>query len=185
MGHTPSTPTVTPPASATDPRYSTSGILNNQIKEKNRQGLLSTFGGRTGKQFDINKFAENKISMRDPSTVPLLEQIAQMYNKAVKAGQAQGVSNSDTSSHEVAVNNMNAYNNEVNKINSVLASYGTTSGLTKAGGLENYDKRQLHGDNFGAVNKDKVGNSLNSAGRSGDIFNQVAEGAKKKLKSTK
>ena len=82
MGHTPSTPEVKQPLSATDPRFSTSGILNAHIKEKNRQGLLSTYGGRTGEAMDINKFANKKIEMRDPSAVPVLEQLAKYYSAA-------------------------------------------------------------------------------------------------------
>ena len=194
MAHTPSTPTVTPPASATDPRYSTSGILNNQIKEKNRQGLLSTYGGRTGKRFDINKFAENKISMRDPSAVPLLEQLAKYYADAGRKG-SNLVTNGSTASAEAG---KNIYNQSVDKVNNLLSEYGVKdSGLTKAGkttrtGVEwnhtlYYNKKgaQVKGFTYGTENADEVRAKANKIGATGEIFNQVAESAKKKLNPTK
>lgn len=181
--HTPSTPTVTPPASATDPRYSTSGILNARIKEANRQGLLSTYGGRTGANMDINKFANNKINMRDPSLMPILENIAKTYNKAVQSGKARGVSNNATSSKSTAKHNTATYNAAVDDINKLLEGYGTKTNLTKASGTHNYDKRALHSSNYGASNAGEVNESISNAGKASQIFNDVEASAKGKKQS--
>lgn len=185
--HTPSTPKVNSPASATDPRYSTSGILNAQLKEKNRQGLLSTFGGRTGRDMDINKFADAKNYMRNPSAVSALEALSRLYADAANKGAARGVTNDnhDLSRHD-AKKNMGKYNDSVDAVNNYLKQYNVEgSGLTKASGLHNADQRVGHNDNWVAYNKDDIKANLNSAGESGEVFNQVAENAKKQKQAAK
>lgn len=179
MGHTPSTPEVKQPLSATDPRFSTSGILNAHNKEKNRQGLLSTYGGRTGEAMDINKFAENKISMRDPSAVPVLEQLAKYYS-AARTNNAKG--------------NTDAYNKNVQNISDFLSGYGAKdAGLQKA----NVEKKTITtpytswsgpGTNHTSyrrevvttvTNQDAINKSMDNINKQTEIFNQVAKNAKK------
>jgi len=189
--HTPSTPTVNQPASATDPRFSTSGILNAHIKEQNRQGLLSTYGGRTGQTMNINKFAEKKIYSRDPSAVPVLEKLAQLYKTASDKSNAPGVGNDNTSSKSKAKRNIAAYNESVDAIDAFLASYSTDSksNLTKSTGAQkaeqplNYDNRVVHANNYGAGNKNEIKTSVNNVGiNTAEVFNQVAAKAKKQNK---
>ena len=185
MAHTPSTPTVTPPASATDPRYSTSGILNNQIKEKNRQGLLSTYGGRTGEAMDINKFANKKINMRDASVLPAMEQIARMYGNVVNKSKLAGVSNDGTSSKSTAARNVQSYNASVDDLNRVLASYGAKeSEFVKGGGTYNFDKRTFHADNYGAVNNAQVANAAANIGANSEQFNDLEKKIKKTVQAS-
>ena len=184
--HTPSTPEVKQPASATDPRYSTSGILNAQIKEKNRQGLLSTFGGRTGRDVNINKFADAKNYARDPSAVPMLEKLARLYSDAAAKSQAQGVGNSNTKHHSTSARNIGAYNESADAVNNYLKSYGVESGkLTKASDSHNYDKRSFHSDNFGAGNAGDVNASVAKAGQTGEAFNELEKQVKKQKQPTK
>ena len=184
--HTPSTPEVNTPASATDPRYSTSGILNAQIKEKNRQGLLSTFGGRTGRDMDINKFADAKNYARDPSAVPMLETLSRLYSDAAAKSRANGVGNKNTSHFSTSAQNIGAYNESVDAVNNYLKSYGVESGkLTKASGSHNYDKRVGHSDNFGARNMDDVNASIAKTGQTGETFNEVEKQVKKQKQPTK
>ena len=175
MSHTPSAPQVTAPASATDPRYSTSGILNAQIKEKNRQGLLSTYGGRAGKAMDINKFANAKINMRDPSAVSILEQLSDLYSNVAKNSQAKGVGNNDTSSKRTAKANIATYNASIDQVNNMLSSYKVqdSQGLTKAGSAHNFDKRTLHDNNYAANNYKEVDKAVANMGATGQTFNDV------------
>lgn len=182
MSHTPSTPEPKQPASATDPRYSTSGILNSRIKEKYRQGLLSTYGGRTGKAMNINKFANIKTSMRDPSAVPILEKLARMYGDVEVNASRRGVDNKNTSSSSRASKNINAYNDSVQQINNLLASYGATDkqGLTKASDAHNFDDRSLHNDNYGAKNRKDVKKSVANIGATGETFNDLEKIIKEK-----
>ena len=182
--HTPSTPTVNAPASATDPRYSTSGILNAQIKEKNRQGLLSTYGGRTGSTMNINKFADAKNYMRDPSAMPQLEALSRLYADAAAKAGAKGVAGRTTHSRTKATDAIDAYNQSVDSVNNYLKSYGVNdSGLNKAQGAHNVDKRIGHDDDFRAKNRGEIQAGVASAGQSGDIFNKVADAAKKQKKA--
>jgi len=186
--HTPSTPRVNQPASATDPRYSTSGILNAQTKERNRQGLLSTYGGRTGRDVDINKFADAKINMRNPSAVSALESLSRLYGGVASAASARGVNNKDTSSWSTSAANINKYNENVNAVNSYLSSYGLSnkSGLVKASGSHNYDKRIGHSDNFGARNMGDVASSVNNlANSTAETFNELEKTVKKQKQPAK
>lgn len=175
MGHTPSAPKVTAPASATDPRFSTSGILNAQIKEQNRQGILSTFGGRTGQIMDINKFANKKIAMRDPSAMPILEKLSKLYANVATKSKAAGVGNKKTSSESKSNRNIGAYNASVDQVNNVLSQYGVkdSQGMVKAESAKNYDKRDLHAPNYGASNQGQVASSVASMGKTGQTFNDV------------
>ena len=184
--HTPSTPEVKQPASATDPRFSTSGILNAQLKEKNRQGLLSTYGGRTGEVMNINKFADQKISDRNPRAVSALEHLSRLYADAAYKSRLHGVDNSGTSDFGTAANNVNAYNKSVDAVNNYLKSYGVESGkLTKAGGVQNYDKRSFHSDDFVASNKGEVQASVSKLGSTGETFNELEKQVKKNKQPTK
>lgn len=184
--HTPSTPTVSQPASATDPRYSTSGILNAQLKEKNRQGLMSTHGGRSGHMMNINKFADQKISMRDPSAISALENLSRMYSDVSEKSKLRGVDNADTSTKKTAKKNIAEYNQSVDSINNYLKSYGISeTGAEKAGRAHNFDKRTLHDNNYGATNKDSVKSSVSNLGSSGEAFNQLEEKVKKQKQPTK
>lgn len=186
--HTPSTPQVQQPASATDPRYSTSGILNAQIKEKNRQGLLSTYSGRTGRDVDINKFADQKISARNPSAVSALEHLSRMYSGVARSASALGVNNENTSDFGTAATNINKYNESVSAVNNYLSSYGLSkkSGVVKAQGAHNYDKRRGHSDNFGASNKDEIASSVNNlANSTANTFNELEKTVKKQKQPAK
>jgi hypothetical protein len=177
--HTPSAPQVQEPASATDPRYSTSGILNAQLKEKNRQGLLSTLGGRTGQGFDVNKFVDIKAEARDSRAIPVLEQLSKMYADVAQKSKAKGVIN-DTHSKGKAEKNINAYNQSVDAVNNYLKQYGVeNSNVVKVGGMHNYDKRALHDDDYAAKNRDEIKKSVDSLGNSGQTFNDVEQQVKK------
>ena len=184
MGHTPSVPEVKQPASATDPRYSTSGILKSQIKEKNRQGLLSTYGGRTGAAMDINKYTEAKMEQRDSSAMPLLEKLAKLYASAGKNTE-----------------NANAFNNNVNQINSLLSSYGQNSGLSSAQ-KETRMKKEYAGSGWSGpgtgggsrykrtteeyvANADQLKQQVANLGKSGQQFNDIEAAAKRQKKTTK
>lgn len=181
--HTPSTPEVKQPASATDPRFSTSGILNAQNKEKNRQGLFSTYGGRTGEAMDINKFANQKISMRDPSAVSVLEKVASLYNVARNtAGDASKASQ---------------YNASVDALNKIYSAYGEKNNLEKAdvetkkkyvsvgpsapGSVGAPYTKEITEYNF--KNKDAINNVISKLGSSGEEFNKLAEKIKKQKKA--
>lgn len=186
--HTPSTPKVNQPASATDPRYSTSGILNAQTKERNRQGLLSTYGGRTGRDMDINKFADAKADARNPVAVSALESLARLYGGVASSASARGVNNKDTSHRSTSAANINKYNENVNAVNSYLSSYGLSkkSGVVAAQGSHNYDKRTGHSDNFGARNKDEIASSVNNLGNNTvDTFNELEKTVKKQKQPAK
>lgn len=183
--HTPSTPEVQAPASATDPRYSTSGILNSQIKEKNRQGLLSTLGGRDGSFLDINKFAEIKKEARDPRAVPVLEQLSKMYADVAQKSKAGGVVR-DTHSKGKSIHSIEKYNESVDAVNNYLKQYGVKdSGAVKAGVYHNYDKRALHDDDYAAKNRGEVKKSVDSLGNSGKVFNDVEQQIKKQKTAQK
>ena len=178
--HTPSTPQVQAPASATDPRYSTSGILNAQLKEKNRQGLLSTLGGRTGQGFDINKFADIKAEARDPRAIPVLEQLSKMYADVAKKSNAGGVTYNTTHNKDKSQRNIDAYNQSVDAVNNYLKQYGVKdSGVVKAGKVENKDERTFHDDDYAAKNRGEVKKSIDSLGNSGQTFNSVEQQVKK------
>lgn len=184
--HTPSVPEVQQPASATDPRFSTSGILNAQLKEKNRQGLLSTYGGRTGKLLNINKFADQKISERNPSAVSALEHLSRMYADVANKSKAYGVLNDNTKDFGTAATNVNTYNQSVDAVNNYLKSYGVKGGeVAKASGVHNYDQRRFHDDNFGAANKGQIQDSVNKLGSSGETFNELEKQVKKQKQPTK
>lgn len=186
MGHTPSTPKVTQPASATDPRYSTSGILNAQLKEKNRQGLLSTLGGRTGEAMNINKFADAKSAMRDPSAMPALEQLARLYADAATKASAKGVNNKDTSDYNKAAKNIRAYNESVDAVSNYLKQYGMQDpNLVKGEGAHNSDTRAFHDSNYGAKNKGEIKQGVANVGKSGEVFNELEKEAKKQKQPTK
>jgi hypothetical protein len=184
--HTPSAPTVESPASATDPRYSTSGILNAEIKEKYRQGMLSNYSGRTGNFLDINKFANIKNERNDPRAVSILEKVSALYAEAAKRSHGRGVDNSNTAHEGTAEKNIRYYNESVDAVNNYLKQYGVDdSGLVKGGRTHNYDKRQfVHDNNEGAANKDEIKKSVDSIGKTGDVFNSVAEQYKKKNQAT-
>lgn len=183
--HTPSTPEVQAPASATDPRYSTSGVLNAQIKEKNRQGLLSTFGGRTGSFLDVNKFADEKISMRDPRAVPILEQLSKLYANVSEKSKSSGVIK-DTHSSPQSQENIDNYNKSVDAVNSYLKQYGVEkSGVVKAENTENKDTRVFHDDDYAAKNREEVKKSVDSLGNSGKAFNDVEQQIKKQKPAKK
>lgn len=183
--HTPSTPEVQAPASATDPRYSTSGVLNAQIKEKNRQGLLSTLGGRNGSFLDINKFANEKISMRDPRAVPILEQLSKLYADVSEKSKSGGVIK-DTHSSPQSQEKIDAYNKSVDAVNSYLKQYGVEkSNVVKAEGPENKDKRIFHDADYAAKNREEVKKSVDSLGSSGKAFNDVEQQIKKQKPAQK
>lgn len=174
--HTPSTPKVNQPASATDPRYSTSGILNAQTKERNRQGLLSTYGGRTGRDIDINKFADAKINMRNPSAVSALETLSRLYAGVKSSGNEKGLAHGkvDPASYE---GRSTKYNNSVDAVNNYLASYNVKdTSLTKASDKMHHAR---------AENKYDIRASVDNIGKSGEIFNQVADVAKKQKQPAK
>lgn len=184
--HTPSTPEVQAPASATDPRYSTSGILNAQIKEKNRQGLLSTLGGRDGRILDINKFANEKISMRDPRAIPVLEQLSKLYADVAQKSNADGVTYNTTRGKDKSQKNIDVYNESVDAVNNYLKQYGVKdSGVVKAGKTENKDTRVFHDDDYAAKNRGEVRESVNSLGESGKVFNDVEQQIKKQKPAQK
>ena len=183
--HTPSTPEVQAPASATDPRYSTSGVLNAQLKEKNRQGLLSTLGGRNGRFLDVNKFADEKISMRDSRAVPILEQLSKLYADVSEKSKSGGVVNTTHSEHK-SKQNIAAYNESVDAVNNYLKQYGVEkSNVVKAGKVENKDERTFHDDDYAAKNKDAVQKSVNDLGSSGKAFNDVEQQIKKQKPAQK
>lgn len=184
--HTPSTPEVQSPASATDPRYSTSGILNAQIKEKNRQGLLSTFGGRDGRFLDVNKFANEKISMRDSRAVPILEQLSKLYADVSERVKADGVTYNTSHGKERSQKNIERYNESVDAVNNYLKQYGVeNSNIVKAEGTENKDKRIFHDDDYAAKNRGDVQKSVDSLGSSGKAFNDVEQQIKKQKTAQK
>ena len=177
--HTPSTPKVNSPASATDPRYSTSGILNAQTKERNRQGLLSTYGGRTGQDIDINKFADAKINMRNPSAVSALESLSKLYSNVAQAGNQKGVGYGKTGASK-ATARINEYNKNVDAVNNYLSNYGTKDkNIVKA------QDARITGTVGRATNKREVGNYLNNMGSSSEVFNEVAENIKKQKQPAK
>lgn len=183
--HTPSTPEVQAPASATDPRYSTSGVLNAQLKEKNRQGLLSTLGGRSGRIMDINKFADEKISMRDSRAVPILEQLSKLYADVAQKSSAGGVV-STTHNKDKSQKNIDAYNQSVDAVNNYLKQYGVeNSNTVKAGGRENKDERPFHDDDYAAKNRKEVEKSVDNLGNSGKAFNDVEQQIKKQKTAQK
>lgn len=184
--HTPSTPEVQAPASATDPRYSTSGILNAQLKEKNRQGLLSTLGGRTGQGFDVNKFADIKAEARDPRAIPVLEQLSKLYADVSAKSKAGGVTYNTTHSRTKSQGNIDAYNQSVDAVNNYLKQYGVEkSGVVKAGRVDNKDERAFHDDDFAAKNRSEVQKSVDSLGNSGKAFNDVEQQIKKQKPAQK
>lgn len=184
--HTPSTPEVQAPASATDPRYSTSGVLNAQLKEKNRQGLLSTLGGRSGRVMDINKFADEKISMRDSRAVPILEQLSKLYADVAKKAEARGVTYNTTHNEDKSQQNIDAYNQSVDAVNNYLKQYGVkNSNIVKAGDADNKDERAFHDDDFAAKNRSEVQKSVDSLGNSGKAFNDVEQQIKKQKTAQK
>ena len=186
MGHTPSTPKVTQPASATDPRYSTSGILNAQLKEKNRQGLLSTLGGRTGTAMDINRFADAKSAMRDPSAMPALEQLSRLYADAATKASAKGVANDKTSDYNKSAKHIDAYNESVDAVSNYLKQYGMKDpNLVKGEGAHNFDKRAMHSSNYGASNKKEIKQGVANIGKSGEVFNELEKEVKKQKQPTK
>lgn len=184
--HTPSAPEVKAPASATDPRYSTSGILNAEIKEKYRQGMLSNYSGRTGNFLDINKFANIKNERNDPRATSVLEKLSSLYAEAAKRSHERGVDNSNTAHESTAEKHIAYYNESVDAVNNYLKQYGVDdSGLVKGGRTHNYDKRKLvHDNNEGAVNKDEIKKSVDNLSKTGDVFNSVAEQYKKKNQPT-
>ena len=182
--HTPSAPTVESPASATDPRYSTSGILNAEIKEKYRQGMLSNYSGRTGNFLDINKFANIKNERNDPRAVSILEKVSSLNAEAAKRSHWRGVG-TETSSKGVVDGNIMFYNESVDADNNYLKQYGVDdSGLVKAGHMHDYDKRIFHERDYAASNKNKINESVENLSKSGDVFNSVAEQYKKKNQAT-
>ena len=184
--HTPSTPEVKAPASATDPRYSTSGILNAQIKEKNRQGLLSTLGGRNGRFLDVNKFANEKISMRDPRAIPVLEQLSKLYADVSEKVKADGVTYNTSHGKERSKKNIEAFNESVDAVNNYLKQHGVeSSNIVKAGRAENKDDRIFHDDDYAAKNRWEVQKSVDSLGKSGKAFNDVEQQIKKQKPATK
>lgn len=185
--HTPSAPTpqVQQPASATDPRFSTSGILNAQTKEKNRQGLLSTYGGRTGEVLNVNKFADKKIEERNPSAVGVLEKAARLYQNAKNSAGD--------------VNRAGEYNANVDALNKLYASYGDKSNLEKANvktETKTWTTRSWYGPGTGhthyhkqttsdITNKDAINNTLSKLGSSGETFNDLEKQVKKNKQPTK
>lgn len=188
MSHTPSIPAVEVPESATNPRFSTSGILNAHLKEKYRQGLLSNYTGRTGNMYyDINKFANAKINRRDPSALAALEHLAKLYGDVANKSKLAGVGNSDTSSGDEASANQKQYNDSINAVNNYLKSYNLTDkqGMTKAGENKNYDERSFHQKNYGAANAGEVKESVANIGKTGETFNDLEAAYKKQQKSKK
>lgn len=182
--HTPSAPTVESPASATDPRYSTSGILNAEIKEKYRQGMMSNYSGRTGNYLDINKFANIKNERKDPIATSILEKLSALYKDVADKSNAAGVGKT-THGKDVAKTNIQTYNESVDAVNNFLKSYDVeNSNVVKAGRTHNYDKRIVHDDDYAAINKGEINESVKNLGKSGDVFNEVATNVKKRQQTT-
>lgn len=179
--NTPSTPEVKQPASATDPRFSTSGILNAQLKEKNRQGLLSTYGGRDGKILDVNKFTENKIEMRDTRAVSAIEQLANLYRNVANNNTGRVADTGKTVNAIDAVNNY-LKSHGVNKENELVKPEVETVTGVSINPLSTYGLTSIR--KFSRIkNQGDVNNAINKIGESGDVFNELAKQIKKQPKS--